>query len=214
MRPQARVIVISIAALSWIFSGVVAHASCKPFGRPNLAHAPMDVAIVTELEDAELEKDVTYLNSHQSHYHLTLLEDNSVWSRIQANLGYDVIVAVDREMMEGDKPKYNQYLASYRDEDISAQTMIIDWRFNDKNEVDSAFIQISAANAQARSRLLELGLLALAGRGWAFEPDVQDYVARIDKIVERDDAMLSASAIAEIEEARKGVVASCFAEGE
>ncbi len=42
----------------------------------------MDVAIVAELEDPALKKDVAYLNSHQSHYQLTLLEGNSIWTRI------------------------------------------------------------------------------------------------------------------------------------
>jgi hypothetical protein len=210
MGSQARVIFRFIVALTWIWSGATAHASCKPFEQSDLAHAPMDVAVIAELEDPELKKDVAYLNNHQSHYRLTLLEGEGIWSQIQASLGYDVIVAVDREMMKDGKPKYNQYLTSYRDEDVSDHTMFIDFESNDKQEIVFAFIQISAANAKARSRLMELGLLAVARRGWAFEPEVQGYISRLDEIVEQENAKLSASAITDIDRARDAVVGDCF----
>ena len=214
MGSQARGTFLSVVALSCIWPGAAADASCEPFERSDLAHVPMDVAIVTEVEDLELKKDVAYLNSHQSHYQLTLLEGSGFWSRIHASLGYEVIIAVDREMMKEGKPKYNQYLSSYRDEDVSGQTMFIDFGVNDKQEIEFAFIQISAANAKARSRLMELGLLAVARRGWAFEPEVQGYISRLDDIVEQEDAKLSASAIAEIDRVRDAVVGDCFSKDE
>jgi hypothetical protein len=213
MGSPARAIFVSFVALTSIWPGAAAHASCKPFERSNLAHVPMDVAVVTELEEPELEKDIAYLNSHQSHYRLTLLEGTGIWSRIKASLGYEGIIAVDREMMKDGRPKYNQYLTSYRDEDVSDHTMFIDFEFNDKQEIEFAFIQISAANAKARLRLMELGLLAVARRGWAFEPEVQDYISKIDGIVEQEDAELSASAITAIDGAREAVVGDCFLEG-
>jgi hypothetical protein len=200
---------LSLVVLSGIWPGT-ADAKCGPFERSDLAYVPMDVAIVTEFEDAELKKHVAYLNSHQSHYQLIMLEGSGFWSRVQASLGYEVIVAVDREMMKDGKPKYNQYLSSYRDEDVSDQTMFIDFGVNDKQEIVFAFVQISAANAEAKSRLIELGLLAVARRGWAFEPEVQGYFARLDKIVEVEDAKLSASRVAEIDKARDAVVGDCF----
>jgi hypothetical protein len=212
MGSPARGIFLSIVALSWIWPAAVADASCEAFEQSNLARVPMDVAIVAELEDAELKKDVAYLNSHQSHYQLTLLEGNGIWTQIQVNFGYDIIVAVDRELMKDGKPKYNQYLSVHHDEDVSDQTMFIDFGINDKHEIEFAFIQISAANAKARSLLMELGLLAVARGGWAFKPEVQDYISRLDEFVEQEDAALSASAIAEIDRARDAVVGDCFSE--
>ncbi len=94
------------------------------------------------------------------------------------NFGYDIIVAVDRELMKDGKPKYNQYLSVHRDEDVSDQTMFMDFGINDQHEIEFAFIQISAANAKARSLLMELGLLAVARGGWAFKPEVQDYISQ------------------------------------
>jgi hypothetical protein len=124
--------------LTIVYLGAVdpAEAACTLPDQPNFVHVPMKVAILASTTDAELFKEVSYVNSNQDSFRLTLLPGIEPISMIEkASSEYDAVLVLDRQMMLGNAPKYNRYLFAYRDKDLSNETMIVDFKFDSKYRI-------------------------------------------------------------------------------
>jgi len=185
-------------------------ASCRTVTQRKFAHVPMNVAILSDSPDAELSREVSYFNAKQSYYRLAALPHNDLFAHVGIDLEYDALLVFDREMMNGSVPKYNRYLHTYRDRDLSGQTMILDYPFDKQGRIGFTFIQIAAANARARSLLLELGLMALADFGQMTDAEFRAYYEKVDHIVEDKDDQISSTVLDEIMKARERVILGCF----
>lgn len=187
-----------------------ASAACRPITQPMFAHIPMNIAIAPDSADAELSREVSYFNANQDYYRLVVLPGNDLFAHVAIDLEYDALLVFDQEMMSGSMPKYNRYLHTYRNNDLSDQTMIIDYQFDKQGHIGFTFIQIASANARARSLLMELGLMALADFGQMTNAEFRAYYEKVDHIVEHRDDQVSRAVLDDIMKARKGVILGCL----
>jgi hypothetical protein len=174
----------------------------------------MRVAILSEASDAELSSEVSYINGNQDFYHLIMLPKNDPFAHVAISLDYDAMLVLDEKMMSGGVPSYNRYLHTYRDHDLSDQTMIIDYPFDSEGRIGFTFIQIAAANAKARSLMMELGLMALADFRLMTDAEFRDYYGKVDRIVQSKDDQLDPVALEEISKMREKVIIGCFLRGD
>jgi len=193
-------------------------AACKPLERPNFVHVPMRLAVVARASDLgtgdELSKEVAYVNESQSYYQLTLLPATDALSLVENAVSkYDAVLVFDNEMMLDGSPKYNRHLFTYRDQNLSDETMIIDFRFDKAHRVVFAFLQIAATNTTARSLLLEIGLMALADINLGLDEDFLHYYRKVDHISSYKSDQISPATVQEVLEAREQIIVACFLRG-
>ena len=170
----------------------------------------MSVAIVSDSVDAEMSSEVAYFNAAQDYYHLVTLPGNDLFAHVAISLDYDALLVFDQEMMEGSVPKYNRYLRTYRDKNLSDEAMILDFQFDKGGHIGFTFIQISAANARARSLLMEIGLMALADLGQMRKPEFHAYYEKVDHIVDEKDSDVGPVVFDDIMKARNDVILGCL----
>lgn len=174
---------------------------------------PLRLAVLARANDAELFKEVSYINSNQDYYQLTLLPGIEPTSIVEkASSEYDAVLVLDREMMVGGSPKYNRYLFTYRDNNLSDETMIVDSRFDSKNRIGFTFLQVAATSTRAQSLLMEIGLMALAAN-LRLDDDLLSYYRKVDRISIYEDDQISQAAVQDILKAREQIIVACFLRG-
>ncbi len=165
-----------------------ASAECRVSAK-DFAKAPMNVGIGIAQEypefDEALNAEIALLNEGQKLYQLDRFKlaggssSNLLWARQK----FDVIVVFDKELMDGAVPKYNNALFTYRNVDISGNTMFADYMFNAQQKIASGFMQIKPSNPAIDNMLLEVGLSALSAVSYMQDPEFRAYYAAINRAI-------------------------------
>lgn len=200
-----------------VFSGSTgAMASCNKDDAPNFAQVPMKMAVVGDADslkpDSDLQGEIDLINRGQDNYELTAVPTTDPQAAAAAAIasGFKAVVILDNEIMSGNVPKYNGFLFTYRNKDLSNQTMIIDYRFDNHKRIGFAFLQIVATSEKIRSLLMEVALMALAGFGLITDQAFLDYYYKLDALAGRKDALISSSELQDVMEARRRIVLGCL----
>lgn len=192
-----------------------AMASCNDFDTPNFARIPMKMAVIASPDElktgGELRTEIDVINAGQRNYELTARPSTDVRAAAaRESAAFDAVLVFDKEMMAGKAPKYNEFLFTYRDADLSNETIIIDYRSGEDKRIVFTFLQIAATATKIQPLLIEVGLMALADFRKMSDPEFLDYYYKLDRLAMREDGSIKGAELDEIMRLREQTVKNCF----
>jgi hypothetical protein len=211
-RLLRKILWLTIAQSVALAGSSAAMASCNA---PNFATIPLRLAVISSPDSlqagSDLRQEIDLINAHQSNYNLVAVPSTEFKATlIEERKRFDAVLVFDPNMMDGDRPTYNDFLVVNKSKDLSDQTMIVDYRFDSDKRIVHPFLQIAATAAKIRPLLMEVALMALADFKLIQDPEFLDYYYALDRLASRDDDSIRSGELDDILRSRERIVKACF----